>query len=114
MVPEKASRPDLTPADSGVTTPRANDQSYTNLAEVTNEEKARVLRRHLVSADIRRPSSSTPGPPESTSPGDTSPSRGDGMDGLDRRRSSAMSSNQGRKDADEFPIPYDAPGGDVT
>ena len=77
----------------------------------TNEEKARILRRHLVSAEERAQNGKE-------SPGVNSP----GNSGFnfteeepENADESGVASRSGSIGHDEnFPIPYDAPGGDVT
>lgn len=85
---------------SGSATPlRPDESAFSTLAEVPDEEKARVLRRHLVSAE-ERGSSRVPTP---------------GQDGTPVEGSQAGDSAVADRPEDEpFPIPYDAPGGDVT
>ncbi|CAK9780712.1 hypothetical protein CC85DRAFT_264664 [Cutaneotrichosporon oleaginosum] len=93
-------RDDATPEPaSGSATPlRADESAFSNLAEVPDEEKARVLRRHLVSAEERGGSKvATPG------------NDGTPVDGSQAGDTSAIDVQE-----DPFPIPYDAPGGDVT
>lgn len=86
---------------SGSATPlRPDESAFSTLADVPDEEKARVLRRHLVSAEERTGSGSkvaTPGANDSPAEGSQA---GD---------SAVVSGAE-----DPFPIPYDAPGGDVT
>lgn len=80
-----------TPEPSGSATPvRPDESAFSTLADVPDEEKARVLRRHLVSAEERSSA--------------TTPAGGSGDD------DSAVE----RPNDEAFPIPYDAPGGDVT
>jgi proton-coupled amino acid transporter len=84
---------------SGSATPlRADESAFSNLAEIPDEEKARVLRRHLVSAE-ERGTSKVPTP---------------GHDGTPVEGSQAGDSAVVDGPEDPFPIPYDAPGGDVT
>ncbi|KAL1408401.1 hypothetical protein Q8F55_005213 [Vanrija albida] len=101
--------------EPGASTPAAGESAFSNIDEVPDEEKARVLRRHLMTADERGSKSSTPalrvspsgspsggsiaGPPSDAPPGDSSAS-GYG--------------STSKRDDDAFPIPYDAPGMDVT
>lgn len=98
---------------SGTATPRGDESSFSNVVDVgaTNEEKARVLRRHLVSADERGQSTKTsPAPGESSPNAEASGSGSSGQNGADSPGNSAVDTG-----VDEnFPIPYDAPGGDVT
>ncbi|GMK53645.1 hypothetical protein CspeluHIS016_0102310 [Cutaneotrichosporon spelunceum] len=86
---------------SGTATPAHPDESaFSNLAEVTDEEKARVLRRHLVSAEERGSGSKAPTPANDTTSIEGSSQAGD--------------SSVAQMPEEPFPIPYDAPGGDVT
>lgn len=78
---------------------------------MSNEEKAKVLRRHLVSAEERRPSASAT-PVDVPSPGGASPVGEHGDSGM-QGGTSGSSTLQGHE-AEQFPIPYDAAGGDVT
>jgi proton-coupled amino acid transporter len=111
-----------------------NESSFSNIAleGATLEDKARVLRRHLVSAEERGGKSGSPGGHIS---GDVTPvgdhgdsgiagggnggasaieSRDDD-DGSGPSTSKAGGSGYGSTDNEEtFPLPYDAPGGDVT
>ncbi|KAL7424323.1 hypothetical protein Q5752_000005 [Cryptotrichosporon argae] len=83
---------------SGHSTP-VNDSSFSNLADITDEEKAKVLRRHLVSAEERLTSNRA-------TPGGQTP---------EEQEAEASGVSAGSPPADEaFPIPFDAPGGDVT
>ena len=107
----KSSRPNL--KESGRPLLKGNDSSSSNLAEITNAEKAKVLRRHLVSAEERRPSSSTP-PSDVPTPSDNVFPVGDhGDSGLQGVPSGGPSSPE-RNASEQFPIPFDALGGDVT
>lgn len=67
------------------------------LDEMTDEEKARVLRRHLVSREER-----------AQVHGDASSSRSDS--GQSMRSSQAIQ----REETEPFPVPYHAPGADIT
>lgn len=92
---------------SGSATPR-------NLEEVSEEEMARVLRRHLVSRSERNLGES------STPEASADPAGGEALGEGTRKasfsgRSSGAASRQAiREDSEPFPIPYDAPGGDIT
>lgn len=104
-----------TPQTGGSSTPTGASPSgvRVNLEDVTEEEMARVLRRHLVpkrGADgdgdnsslgegSRRPSTSVP----------SSSRNGNEVDTQD-----AGSSVPQRQDSEIFPIPYDTHGGDIT
>ncbi|THH28324.1 hypothetical protein EUX98_g5859 [Antrodiella citrinella] len=69
--------------------------------ELTDEDKARMLRRHLVAADDRddRPTLSGDSPTQS---------------GQISKRSSSSQIRTQREDSEPFPVPYHAPGADVT
>ncbi|RXK38547.1 solute carrier family 36 (proton-coupled amino acid transporter) [Tremella mesenterica] len=130
-LPRKASSgnvrsPPLKSNGSGSSTPKT-DVAFSQAAEVSTEAKAEVLRRHLVSAEERRKSSSTPTPAGQTPrPASPEPRSGDGYGAMGETsgqkpvvegesgvsRASGMISNLGQDDP--FPMPYDAPGGDVT
>jgi proton-coupled amino acid transporter len=71
-----------------------NEVNPPEIADLPDEEKAKVLRRHLVFREERTPEQ-------------------------ERSRKSSVTFVQGdsglrRQDTDAFPIPYDAPGADVT
>ncbi|KAK4685254.1 solute carrier family 36 (proton-coupled amino acid transporter), partial [Tremellales sp. Uapishka_1] len=104
-------RPSLSHHNSGSNTPiRQPDESgFSTLADIPDEEKAKVLARHLVSKE-ERSTKNTPG-------GGPSPT-GTPFD-EDAGGESSVSVASGSKirikdDADTFPLPYDALGGDVT
>ncbi|KAI0696288.1 transmembrane amino acid transporter protein-domain-containing protein [Cerioporus squamosus] len=78
------------------------------LDELTDEEKARVLRRHLVSREERQ--NNRPTTPEV--PGSSS-RRGSDTGNISHRSSASMLRPQ-REDTEPFPVPYDAPGADIT
>ncbi|OCF31256.1 solute carrier family 36 (proton-coupled amino acid transporter) [Kwoniella heveanensis BCC8398] len=135
-------RPSLSRDNSNTSTPRrlsnankdldatgAGDSSFSNLADVTNEEKAKVLRRHLVSADERGAGGSGAGASKAGTPGGESPGQGQGgstptkdlaIDEVNGAAGDSGVSGYGstgthpRDDSEQFPIPYDAVGGDVT
>ncbi|WVQ96757.1 hypothetical protein IAU59_003864 [Kwoniella sp. CBS 9459] len=109
------------------------DSSFSNIADVTNEEKAKVLRRHLVSADERGASAggSGAGASKAGTPGGESPGQGgstptrdlaidevnNGATEIEGESGVSGYGSMGthpRDDSEQFPIPYDAPGGDVT
>lgn len=79
-----------------------NDANRLDLDDLPDQEKAKVLRRHLVSREERQA-----GPDSDLSEQEIS-------------RQSSMMFKQGssqlirRQDTDPFPVPYDAPGADVT
>ncbi|WOO77782.1 Vacuolar amino acid transporter 3 [Vanrija pseudolonga] len=99
-------------SEAGASTPAAGESAFSNINEVPDEEKARVLRRHLMTADERGSKSSTPArrvsPAGSPGGGSIAPSDPPGESSV-----SAYGSTS-RRDDDAFPIPYDAPGMDVT
>lgn len=95
--------------NDGTLTPQPDESAFSAVAGVPDEEKAKVLRRHLVSAEERGTSaaptpSTKPSPAASPGPGSRQ-SETAGESSLTRRSDN---------DDDPFPIPYDAPGGDVT
>lgn len=75
------------------------------LDDLTDEEKAKILRKHLVSPNERNQ-------PEGDSP------RGSVSAGSDSgeasKRSSVVQLRPQRQDSEAFPVPYHAPGADVT
>ncbi|RPD59581.1 hypothetical protein L227DRAFT_527034 [Lentinus tigrinus ALCF2SS1-6] len=76
--------------------------------ELTDEEKARVLRRHLVSREERQ--NNRPATPDQF-PGSSS-RRGSDTGNVSHR--SSVSMLRQREDTEAFPVPYDAPGADIT
>ncbi|KAJ8521945.1 hypothetical protein ONZ45_g1461 [Pleurotus djamor] len=72
-----------------------------SLEDLPDEEKARVLRRHLVSKGERQ-----------GVPGGVGGTRAEGSSTPSSRRSSQLGPR--REDSEPFPIPYHAPGADVT
>lgn len=78
-----------------------NDANVVDIEQLPDEEKAKVLRRHLVSREERQavPDSDTP---ELVMP---TPSV---------TFAQGSSSGPTREDSEPFPVPYDAPGADVT
>jgi proton-coupled amino acid transporter len=100
---------------SGTSTPHgAGDSSFSNLAEVSVGDKAKVLRRHLVSAEERSRRGSAVG--QGAGVGGISPGRVSPLNGApDGKMSSAVVMDEEEdEEGENFPIPYDAPGGDVT
>ena len=109
---------------SGASTPRAGEGGAAGLAsEFTDQDKAKVLRRHLVSAEARSARQS-PAPGEIDVSGGQSES-GVGtplrtgkspVAGVSSEGDAPASSGSGSsgETATEFPIPYDEPGADVT
>ena len=107
-------------------THHGDESGWSSLAEVPDERKAQVLRRHLVSAEERGSKTGTP----AMSPGDSSPMK-DGEMGRPGSSTAGTGAGAGAGDSavtygstsdsqavsqvdDQFPIPFDAPGGDVT
>jgi proton-coupled amino acid transporter len=86
----------------------SSDVNALDLDDLPDEEKAKVLRRHLVSRDERmnRPvANSLPGSDaEVTQAPDQEISRKSSMQGL----------HPHREDTEPFPVPYHTPGADVT
>ena len=89
---------------SGAATPGSGTESNA-LDDLTDEEKARILRRHLVSRQER---DGQPGP---SSRGSVS---GGSDNGAMSKRSSFSHLHAQREESDPFPVPYHAPGADVT
>ncbi|WVO15887.1 hypothetical protein L204_103552 [Cryptococcus depauperatus] len=82
---------------------RPEDPGFNNIADVTDEAKARMLRRYLVSAEERGQNMS----PASGSGTESGPPVGDGGE------EDKVGGGTG-DESEQFPIPFDAPGGDVT
>ncbi|OCH95337.1 hypothetical protein OBBRIDRAFT_745472 [Obba rivulosa] len=93
----------------------ASTQEAATTDELPDEEQARILRRHLVSREERqRNGTTTPTPiptPARQSGGFDSPGSEGG--GLSKRSSTSQMRAQ-RQDVNPFPVPYNAPGADVT
>lgn len=94
-------------------TPASTSNNDANLLDdLTDADKAKILRRHLVSREERNLNLG-----EGTSATRRSPhgSVSSGSDGgeLSKRPSSAQIRVQ-REDTEPFPVPYHAPGADVT
>ncbi|KAI0635584.1 transmembrane amino acid transporter protein-domain-containing protein [Trametes polyzona] len=81
------------------------------LDELTDEDKARIVRRHLVSREERQ---NRPATPEQPARGSFSAGSDAGNAGNVSKRSSASHIRLEREDTNPFPVPYDAPGADVT
>ncbi|KAH9928701.1 transmembrane amino acid transporter protein-domain-containing protein [Fomitopsis serialis] len=75
------------------------------LDDLTDEEKARILRRHLVSRQERD------GPAGQSSRASVS---GGSDNGVASKRSSFSHLHTQREESEPFPVPYHAPGADVT
>jgi len=81
-----------------------------NLDDLPDEEKARILRRHLVSREQRTA-------PESEDAASTSRGiglLGKGVSELQSSRTSVAPSVHHQEDTEPFPLPYNAQGGDIT
>lgn len=70
--------------------------------ELTDEDKAKILRKHLIARDDRQQGS----PRGSMSAGSDS--------GLLSKQASTSQLRVQREDTEPFPVPYHAPGADVT
>ena len=127
--PSRAARLGLeSPQASGASTPRAAEAGSAALvSEFTDEDKAKVLRRHLVSAEARSARQSpAPGEVDITGgnsesgvstplpSGQSTAASGNGSGNVDGDAPGSSGSGSSDETASEFPIPYDAPGGDVT
>ncbi|KAI1797008.1 transmembrane amino acid transporter protein-domain-containing protein [Ganoderma leucocontextum] len=77
--------------------------------DLTDEEKARILRKHLVSREERQGNAAGPSEPV---PGASSHSESES--GNLSKRSSFSQLRVQREDTEPFPVPYDAPGADIT
>ncbi|KAI0649467.1 transmembrane amino acid transporter protein-domain-containing protein [Trametes meyenii] len=82
------------------------------LDELTDEDKARIVRRHLVSREERE--NNRPGTPDQPARGSFSAGSDAGNAGDVSKRSSTSHLRLEREEANPFPVPYDAPGADVT
>lgn len=92
------------------TPPSGHDFTALDLDDLPDEEKAKVLRRHLVSRDERQNHSD-----KKSNSGSESEVKQDPEAGPSRRPSSGQDGKAPcREDSDAFPIPYHAPGADVT
>jgi proton-coupled amino acid transporter len=83
-----------------------------DLDDLPDEEKAKVLGRHLVSKD-RRMKAFTEGNNSFKDSAMGRISRPNSPSTISRRSSNGLSQRQ-KEDLEPFPIPYDAPGADVT
>ena len=104
---------DISRGGSGFNTPNESGISNAIDVDATEEQKARVLGRHLVSKEER--SAST----KPLTPGDATPVGEHGDSGYFGGGSGGQpveGASEAVEDETEetFPIPYDAPGGDVT
>ncbi|KAL1940248.1 hypothetical protein VTO73DRAFT_9200 [Trametes versicolor] len=82
------------------------------LDELTDEDKARIVRKHLVSREERQ--NNRPATPDHPARGSFSGGSDTGHAGILSNRSSTSHIHVEREDTDPFPVPYDAPGADVT
>lgn len=82
------------------------------LDELTDEDKARIVRKHLVSREERQ--NNRPATPDHPARGSFSGGSDTGHAGILSNRSSTSHIRVEREDTDPFPVPYDAPGADVT
>lgn len=104
-------------ASGGPSTPSKDYPSEFSLDNVPDEEKARILNRHLVSASERRGSnaqSSTAPDRASLRQGASAISRNESGVSLGDSNGSQAVAGGADSDAEEFSIPYDSQGGDVT
>ncbi|EMD34028.1 hypothetical protein CERSUDRAFT_141455 [Gelatoporia subvermispora B] len=96
----------------------AHVQESATIDDLPDEEKARVLRRHLVSREERQRNGATTPTPAATPVGQrNSPGGSDSpvseAGGISKRSSTSHLRMQ-REDTDPFAVPYGAPGADVT
>ncbi|OSC98291.1 hypothetical protein PYCCODRAFT_1471204 [Trametes coccinea BRFM310] len=82
------------------------------LNELTEEDKARIVRKHLVSREERQ--NNRPETPDQPNRGSFSAGSDAGNAGNVSHRSSASHLRLDRQDSEPFPVHYDAPGADVT
>lgn len=140
-VPRVPTPKDDTRSDSASQNPTpAVTATPTDISEIPEEEKLRILRKHLVSAEERQQASPTPGdgvspggsrtasihggsgynvPAPQAGPAGSAFSRVSGTRTPDAGGSGVTQppwdgSADGDGNGEAFPIPYDAPGGDVT
>ncbi|KAH9856664.1 transmembrane amino acid transporter protein-domain-containing protein [Lenzites betulinus] len=108
-----SSSPRLTAADFIARRPVSgtpgSGQGDSLLDELTDEDKARILRKHLVSREERQ--NNRPGTPDQLARVSFSAGSDAGNGGNVSKRSST---SHLRQDTEPFPVPYDAPGADVT
>ncbi|KAI0822546.1 transmembrane amino acid transporter protein-domain-containing protein [Trametes gibbosa] len=108
-----SSSPRLTAADFNVRRPVSgtpgSGQGDNLLDELTDEDKARILRKHLVSREERQ--NNRPGTPDQLARVSFSAGSDAGNGSNVSKRSST---SHLREDTEPFPVPYDAPGADVT
>lgn len=108
-------RPPPGPAVGGISAARGpsvapNSGSETpalDLDGLPDEEKAKVLARHLVSKEERAKTD----PPKNVPSSDASSSR---SRPASQHSSIPRDTGKAREDSEAFPIPYDAPGADIT
>jgi proton-coupled amino acid transporter len=116
-------RGDQTPTKQQVKTPdrEAANTPFENLDDLSDGEKAKVLRKHLVSKEERAGGKKSPASAEDVAAaGESSgasrlaPDRLSIPDQVSRRSSSSSVARLRREDTELFPLPYNAPGGDIT
>ena len=100
------------PRTPGTGTPGSTGSPGRNLDEVTEEEMARVLRRHLVPRSERAGQQARSGEQTPSLAVEADNDGGSSGGASSSRRPS--SSQPTREDSEPFPIQYDAPGADVT
>ena len=111
---QAAFRPRTPQTGGGLGTPGSvGNDPQRNLDDVTDEELARVLRRHLVTRNSRPNRDSPLATPEPGRAGETDEVAGGSGSG-DPSLHSAHSRPNLREESEPFPIPYDAPGADIT
>lgn len=109
-----ALRPAIVSRQSGSNTPtQQNDSGFSAVADVSDQKKMEVLRRHLVSAEERQGGSGEATPAEVED--------GSGVTRVGKGKSPDTGGDEGAaadggaiQEDETFPIPYDAPGMDVT
>lgn len=108
-------RPPTTPAVGGISAARrpsfapntVSDVPSLDLEGLTDEEKAKVLARHLVSKEERAKADQLKNP--ATSESSSSHSRPSSQ-----HSGTPQDASKAREESEPFPIPYDAPGADIT
>lgn len=98
-------------ASAGSSTPLSTPEVAAQVEDLKPEEKAKVVGRHLVSHDQR----TKPGQEDESSAITTPSGESEGGQTLSRRSSDGIGRPKPRRDESvAFPIPYHAPGADVT
>lgn len=87
-----------------------------DLDNVPEEEKTRVLRRHLVSREERQIQVDQRSPSDSDSEGENDAGSSIGKDDTSGRISESANTKpiKDLSESDVFPVPYEMPGGDIT